>query len=187
MKSCLISVATILVVSGAFAAPLSFSVADYPSIQAALDANPSKVLEVPPGDHEISEKIRLRGEGSGLAGPGRIIQTNPDQPHLEIEDAVAVEVRDLTLIRPEGRTETRHEAIVAIRCRDLVIENVRVLDNWSNAGTISLRECRDARVSRCLVRNYMRISIDDRTLPFSSHATAAEIPWGDLGVQVVLE
>ena len=163
MKSYLISAAAILVGAGALAAPPSFSIADYPSIQAALDANPGKVLEVPPGDHKISEKIRLRGEGSGLAGPGRIIQINPEQPHLEIEDAVAVELRDVTLARPEGKTETRHEAIVAIRCRDLVIENVRVLDNWSNAGTISLRECRDARISRCLVRNYMRISIDDRT------------------------
>lgn len=136
---------------------------DYPSIQAALDANPNRILQLPPGDHEISEKIRLRGKGSGLVGPGRIIQTNPERPHLEIEDTVSVEVRDLTLIRPEGKTETRHEAIIAIRSRDLVIENVRVLDNWSNAGTISLRECRDARISRCLVRNYMRISIDDRT------------------------
>jgi glyceraldehyde 3-phosphate dehydrogenase len=31
------------------------------------------------------------------------------------------------------------------------------------------------------------IRIDDRTLSFSSHATAAEIPWGELGVDVVLE
>ena len=31
------------------------------------------------------------------------------------------------------------------------------------------------------------IRIDDRKLSFSSHATAAEIPWGDLGVDVVLE
>ena len=29
--------------------------------------------------------------------------------------------------------------------------------------------------------------IGDRRLGFSSHATAAEIPWGDLGVDVVLE
>ena len=163
MKSFLISLTTILFWSGAFAAPPSLSVAGYPSIQAALDANPGKVLVVPPGDHEISEKIRLRGKGSGLAGAGRIIQTNPGQPHLEIEDAVAAEVRDLSLARPEGKKETRHEAIVAIRCRDLVIENVRILDNWSSAGTITLRECRDARISHCLVRNYMRISIDDRT------------------------
>ena len=31
------------------------------------------------------------------------------------------------------------------------------------------------------------IRIDDRKLSFSSHAIAAEIPWGDLGVDVVLE
>lgn len=139
------------------------SVADYPSIQATLDANPDAVLYLPPGEHRISEKIRLRGSGSGLVGPGRIVQTNPEQPIIEVENANGVEVRDLTLTRPEGRTESRNEAILAIRCRDLVIENVRVLDNWSVAGAISLRDCRDARISRCLVRNYMRISVDDRT------------------------
>ncbi|MGE0559345.1 MAG: ArsJ-associated glyceraldehyde-3-phosphate dehydrogenase [Burkholderiales bacterium] len=31
------------------------------------------------------------------------------------------------------------------------------------------------------------VRIDDRKLSFSTHATAAEIPWGDLGVDVVLE
>ena len=31
------------------------------------------------------------------------------------------------------------------------------------------------------------IRIGDRELAFSSHATAADIPWGDLGVEVVLE
>jgi glyceraldehyde 3-phosphate dehydrogenase len=31
------------------------------------------------------------------------------------------------------------------------------------------------------------VRIDGRRLAFSSHATAAEIPWGDLGVDVVLE
>ena len=31
------------------------------------------------------------------------------------------------------------------------------------------------------------IRIGDRSLRFSSHATAAEIPWGDLGVELVLE
>jgi len=32
-----------------------------------------------------------------------------------------------------------------------------------------------------------RIRIDDRTLSFSAHSTSAEIPWGDFGVDVVLE
>lgn len=35
--------------------------------------------------------------------------------------------------------------------------------------------------------NDQTICIDDRRLSFSAHATSAEIPWGDLGVDVVLE
>jgi hypothetical protein len=139
------------------------SVSSYPSIQAALDANPNCILTVPPGDYPIDGKIRIRGDRSGLVGPGRIIQENPDQPILEIEKATATEIRDLTLTRREGKTETDKEAIIAIQCRDLVVENVRVIENQSRAAAITLRECRDARVSRCLVRNYMRISVDDRT------------------------
>ena len=37
------------------------------------------------------------------------------------------------------------------------------------------------------VENEHAIRINDKELSFSSHATAAEIPWGDLGVEVVLE
>ncbi len=35
--------------------------------------------------------------------------------------------------------------------------------------------------------NEQTIRIDDQCLSFSAHATSAEIPWGDLGVDVVLE
>lgn len=139
------------------------SVTAYPSIQAALDANPGRMLFVPAGDYPITEKIRIRGERAGLFGPGRIIQQNPEQPIIVIEEVKEAEIRDLTLTRPEGKTDTRQEGIVAIKCRDLVIENVRVLDNRSPAGAITLRESQNCRVSRCLVRNYMRVSIDDRT------------------------
>jgi hypothetical protein len=58
---------------------------------------------------------------------------------------------------------TESEGILAIKCRDLVIDNVRVLDNQTRSAAIALRESRDCRVSHCLVRNYMRVSIDDRT------------------------
>jgi len=142
------------------------SVADYDSIQAALDANPNRMLFVPAGDDTLSEKLRIRGERAGLFGPGRLIQTNPDHPHLEIEHASAAEIRDLTLTRPEGKMETDREAIIAIKCRDLVIENVRILDNRSRAGAITVRESRDSRISHSLVRNYMRVTIDDRTKSF---------------------
>lgn len=139
------------------------SVANYPSIQHALDANPGRMIFVPAGDYPITEKIRIRGERAGLFGPGRIIQQNAEQPVIVIEDAREAEVRDLTLTRPEGKMETRQEGVLAIKCRDLVIENVRVLDNRGPAGAITLRESQNCRISRCLVRNYMRVSIDDRT------------------------
>jgi hypothetical protein len=139
------------------------SVTAYPSIQAALDANPGRMLFVPAGDYPITEKIRIRGERAGLFGPGRIIQQNPEQPIIAIEEVKEAEIRDLTLTRPEGKTDTRQEGIIAIKCRDLVIENVRVLDNRGPAGAITLRESQNCRVSRCLVRNYMRVSVDDRT------------------------
>jgi hypothetical protein len=139
------------------------SVGDYPSIQAALDANPDRILLVPAGDHPITEPIRIRGERSGLVGPGRIIQQSPDQPIVVVDGADHVEIRDLTLTRPDGRMDTSSDGLVAVKCRDLVVDNVRVIDNRTNAGGITLRDCAHCRISRCLVRNYMRVSIDDRT------------------------
>ena len=147
----------------AHASAAELSVTAYPSIQEALNANPGRMIFVPAGDYPITEKIRVQGNGSGLFGPGRIIQQNAEEPIIVVEDTVAAELRDLTLTRPEGKMETRQEGIVAIKCRDLVIENVRVIDNRSPAGAITLRESQNCRVSRCLVRNYMRVSIDDRT------------------------
>jgi nitrous oxidase accessory protein NosD len=160
MKAPLLLLAVLLTLSASAA---ELSVSAYPSIQAALDANPNRMLFVPAGDYPITEKIRIRGERSGLFGPGRIIQQSAEQPIIVIEDAKEAEIRDLTLTRPEGKMETRQEGIVAIKCRDLVIDNVRVIDNRSPAGAITLRESQNCRISRCLVRNYMRVSIDDRT------------------------
>ena len=139
------------------------SVADYPSIQEALDSNPNRMLFVPAGDYVIQNKIRICGERSGLFGPGRIIQESDDQPIIEIENADGAEIRDLKLTRPEGKMETNNEGVLAIKCRDLVIENVRVIDNRTRSGAIMLRESQNCRISRCLVRNYMRVTIDDRT------------------------
>jgi len=147
----------------AHASASELSVTNYASIQAALDANPNRMLFVPAGDYPITEKIRIRGERSGLFGPGRILQQNQDQPIIEIENAKGAEIRDLTLTRPEGKMETRKEGLIALKCRDLVIENVRVFDNHSKSGSILVTDSRDTRISRCLVRNYMCVAIDDRT------------------------
>ena len=129
------------------------STAAYPSIQEALAANPNKQVFVPAGDHVISEKIRIRGTGSGLCGPGRIIQQNAEQPIIEIENSRGVEIKDLTLTRPEGKTASYNEAVRAQNCDDLVIDNVRVINNQTKSGVILLTDSRNTRISRCLVRN----------------------------------
>jgi hypothetical protein len=139
------------------------SVAAYSSIQAAIDANPGRMIYVPPGDYPISAKIRIRTDGSGLYGPGRIIQQDAREPIVEIEQASAVEVRDLTLTRLEGEQETSNEGVLAMKAQNLVIENVRITDNRSRSAAIALRDCTAARISRCLVRNYMCVTVDDRT------------------------
>ena len=139
------------------------SVSDYVSIQTAIDANPGRVLYVPAGDYEIHEKIRIRGDRTGLIGTGRIIQNDPSQPIIEIENSNAVLIRGLTLTRPEGKMESNNEGLLAIKCKDLVVEGVSVIDNRTRSAAIALRECSGARISHCLVRNYMRVTVDDRT------------------------
>ena len=139
------------------------SVVDYPSLQEAIDANPGRMVFVPSGDHEISQKLRLHHDHGGLWGSGRIIQTNPDQPVVEVENAAGVELRDVTLTRPEGKQDTRNEGLLVMKCRDVVIENVKVINNRTRAAAISFRETVGSRISHCLVRNYMTLSVDDRT------------------------
>jgi len=139
------------------------SVKAYRSIQEALNTNPGRMIYVPAGDYVISEKIQIRGDNGGLFGPGRIIQTTSNAPIIQIEGAAGVQVRDLTLTRAEGKMETGNEAVLAMKCRDLVLENLRVLDNRTRSAAIAVRECTGSRISGCLVRNYMRISVDDRT------------------------
>lgn len=139
------------------------SVSHYSSIQKAIDANPGKVLHLPAGDYEISEKIRLRKNHSGLYGEGHIIQTNPDSPIIEIEGATGVRLRGITLKRLKEKQETKVEAILAIQCQDLDIDHVKVIDNRTRSGAISVRSCVGVRITNCLVQNYMRITVDDRT------------------------
>lgn len=139
------------------------SVRDYPSIHEAIRSNPGRMLHVPDGDHTISEPIVLTADRSGLAGPGRIIQTDPSKPIVRVEGAAGVRLCDLTLTRSEGKRDTETEGVLALGCRGLELDRLRVVDNRTRSAAIALRRCEAARVRDCLVENYQRITVDDRT------------------------
>lgn len=137
--------------------------AAYETIQQAINAHPGRVIFIPDGEHHISEKIRLRGPGGGLQGPGTIIQTNAQHPIIEIENASDLVIRDVQLTRPEEATTTGFEGILAINCQNLLIENVRVTNNRTQSAAIRVHRSQDCRISHCRITNYTRIGIDDRT------------------------
>ncbi len=140
------------------------SVTDYPSIQEAIRANPGRMVYLPAGDYDISERIHIGRQGGGLFGPGRIRQNNPKHPILVVENATNAQIRDLTLVRPEGKTDTQSEGVLAIKCRNLVLENLQVLDNRTRTAAIEFRDCYASQIRHCLVQNYQCVSEDDRTM-----------------------
>ncbi len=158
---CLATLLLLFVIPAAMAQ--SPSVTEYDSIQAALDANPGKVVHLPAGDYTITERITIKHPGGGLHGYGRIIQTNPEQPIIRADGVKGIILRDLTLIRPEGKMETRQEGVYLHQCEDALLENVHVIDNHSPAASISIREGKGLQIRGCTVENYMTLSIDDRT------------------------
>lgn len=152
-----------LIAGAASLSAQSPSVAGYKSIQEALDANPGKMVHLPPGDHVIAERITIKHDGSGLYGFGRIIQQNPEQPIIRADGRKDILLRDITLTRAEGKKESRSEGIYLHQCEDVLLENVRVKDNRSPAASISVRDGKGVRIRGCTVENYMCISVDDRT------------------------
>ncbi len=138
-------------------------VTDYTSIQEAIDKNPGKMIEVPAGDFPISAGLVIRADNTGLFGPGRIIQNDIKKPILVIQNAANVQVRDLTLTRPDGRTDCETHGISVDNCTNLVLQNVRVLNNCSQPPVIKVETSKNVRILNCAVENYMRLGVDDRT------------------------
>jgi hypothetical protein len=144
------------------AASNRIAISDGPSIQRAIDSAPGEIIVIPQGSYEISEPIVISKNGGGLIGPGRIIQTRAEQPILVVSRADDVQIRDLILTRTAG-TDGEVSGLAANTCRNLVIDNVQVLDNRAAAGAVNIDKCVNGRLSNCLVRNYTRISVEDRT------------------------
>ncbi len=135
----------------------------YSSIQAAIDANPGKVINLPSATYTISTALKLTTNGSGLNGFAKIIQENPNEPIIDIANAKYVKLSGLTLVRKISDIPVNADGIRAQGCVGLSLENVRVFDNKSSGAGIRLNNCIDASIANCRVENYMCISIDDRT------------------------
>lgn len=133
------------------------------AIQRAIDATPGRMLYLPPGDYSISSAIKIHSDNSGLFGPGRIIQTNPDQAIVIVEKAAGVRLRDLTLTRPTGKMDTLLEGVKLVNCMDAVLDGLQLIDNRSRSGGLYLTGCVNCQILNCQVINYMSITIDDRT------------------------
>lgn len=138
-------------------------VTDYGSVQEAVNRNPGCMIEVPPGDYEISEALRLTGRHGGLYGHGRIIQTNPEQPVLQIEKAEDVRVEGITLTRAEGKEDATANGVICVESRRVTLDGVRVINCRARQAAIEIRESRDCTVRDCAIINYKRIAVDDRT------------------------
>ena len=145
------------------AAHAEISVADYPSIQAAVDANPGREIHVSAGDHVVDSTIRISGTGTSLIGTGRIVMNNPDKHILEIEHARQIRIAGITFTRSAGRMDTEHPAVLVSDVQDIVIEQIRVIDNRARTCAIRFSEVRNGRILNCDIRNYMTITVDDRT------------------------
>lgn len=139
------------------------SVKDYRSIQAAIDANPGREIYLPAGDHKVDTTVRIAGVGTSLVGPGRIVMSEPGKHIFEIEHAKDVRLAGITLTRSEGRMETDSPGIHVSDTRGVILERVKVIDNRTRTGSIRVFESKDIRILNCEVRNYMRITVDDRT------------------------
>lgn len=163
LVTCLRSLAYFLVLGAASAGfAEAVAISDGPSIQRALDSSPGRIVMLPPGDYEITEPIVIKHANSGLVGPGRIVQTNPEQPMLIVSNADGVQLRDFTLTRgtdQDGSTS----GLIANSARNLVIDNVQLLDNRSASSAINIDKCVNGRLTNSIVRNYTRLSVDDRT------------------------
>lgn len=149
------------------ATPSAFPAAAPPpaslDLQAALDQAPGRIVFVPEGDHPLTNALTLRHPDSGLRGPGRLVQWNTNAPFVVARGLAGVQLREITLARPDERQDTGAAAVIVEHCTDVVLDQVRFRNHRSAAGVLRLEDCQRVEVVRCDVRGYMTLAIDDRT------------------------
>src|SRR3954451_20258727 len=99
---------------------------DYPSIQAAIDANPGCMVYVPNGDHLLAETIMIKTSGTGLCGPGRLVMTDASKDIINVRNGNDVTIRDIKLFRERGKHDGGRNGIFAAWCEGLTIDGISV-------------------------------------------------------------
>lgn len=136
---------------------------DYPNLQAAIDANPGRMIYVPNGDHLLTETVMIKTSGTGLCGPGRLVMTDASKDIINVRDADDVTIREIKLFRERGKHDGGRNGIHASSCEGLTIDGVSVTNNCGENAGLKIEHCKRLSVRDCLVRDYKAVTIDDRT------------------------
>ncbi len=167
MRACLTAFAGLLICLSAIVSSASAQAdiqsTDYPSLQAAIDANPGRIVYVPNGDHLLTTTVIIKTSGTGLCGPGRLIMTDAFKDIIEVRDANDVTIRDIKLFRERGKHDGGRNGIFAAWCDGLTIDGVTVTNNCGENAGLKIEHCTRLSVRNCVVRDYKSPTIDDRT------------------------
>lgn len=142
--------------------PEVVDMAAYSTIQAAIDANPARIIRLPAMEYTINRAIVITHDRTEIYGPARIVQTNAHEPMVRIQDAKGVRLVDLSFTRPDGSRETDQAGIDVTGCEEVALLRLRVSENHTHAS-IHVRKSRDVTVEDCTITNYKGPTIDDRT------------------------
>ena len=138
------------------------AVTGYPSIQAALDANPGRPLHLPWGEYRVDQPIVIRTAGGGLYGEGTVIQTNDDADIIQVTGAGNVRIEGITLLREKPKFFKSARAVWADRSPYFTLRNVTIRGNRASPAAVLVTECDYATLEGCTILDYKTVTIDDR-------------------------
>src|SRR5688572_27596688 len=101
-------------------------VRSYPTLQAAIDANPGRILVIPAGEYTLTTALTIRHDNTELHGPARLIQTNPKQSIVLVENVRRIRLNNLSLTRSEGQQEAEAAGIDVVQCENVELSQLRV-------------------------------------------------------------
>lgn len=136
----------------------------YPTLQAAIDANPGKIIRIPDGEYHLDQALVVKNDRTELRGPARIVQTNPKMSLIRVIGATGVRLDDLTFTRAEGQQETTEHGVYVSKSRNITLSRLHVSENHTRSSIVA-EDSFDIIIENCTVTNFKGVTIDDRTAP----------------------